>query len=298
VADPAAAGVTLPAMANEPHFDVIDTGGQIDMTLAAELAGIATNELYELNPGVNRWATSPEGPHRLLVPIGQAELFATSLAALGERERVQWTRHRVKNGETIGGIAERHQTTPAVLREINSLRGNTIRTGEYLLIPHALQSLAQYTQSADARAARIESTPRNGERREHVVETGESLWSIAGTYDVDVRSLASWNSMAPGDVLRVGRDLVVWTEPPLQIAAAATVEAAVARSDAAAGFAANNRIREITYVVRRGDSLSAIAGRFRVTVAKLVEWNAGAGDKHLQPGQRLTLFINVTEQSG
>jgi membrane-bound lytic murein transglycosylase D len=297
VADPAAAGVTLPKLANEPHFDVVDTGGQIDMALAAELAGIDTTALYELNAGVNRWATRPEGPHRLLVPTGQAEELAAALAQLGERERVQWTRHRVKSGETIGGIAERYQTTPAVLREVNSLRGNTIRAGDYLTIPHALQSLDRYTQSADARAARIESTPRNGERREHVVEAGESLWSIAGVYDVDVRRLASWNAMAPGDVLSVGRALVVWTEAPARIAAGATAEAALVRTDSAAGFAANGRIREITYVVRRGDSLSAIADRFRVTVARLLEWNAGAGDKYLQPGQRLKLYVDVVEQS-
>ncbi|HEY9181837.1 MAG TPA: transglycosylase SLT domain-containing protein, partial [Gammaproteobacteria bacterium] len=231
VADPAASGVTLPPLANKPHFDVVETGGQIDMALAAELAGIDTAALYELNAGVNRWATRPDGPHRLLVPLERAEQFETALAALGERERVQWTRHRVKSGETVGGIAERYQTTPAVLREVNSLRNNTIRAGDYLMIPHATQSLDRYTQSADARAARTQSTPRNGERREHVVQAGESLWSISRTYDVDVRRLASWNSMAPGDVLSVGRSLVVWTEAPAQIAATTTVEAAVAHTD-------------------------------------------------------------------
>ena len=294
VGDPAAVGVTLPELRNEAQFAVVETGGQIDMALAAQLAGIDTDALYALNPGINRWATDPEGPHRLLLPLEQADLFTTSLAALGERELVQWTRHRVRAGETVGGIAERYQTTVAVLREINGLRGNSIRVGEYLMIPHASQSVASYTQSADARAARQQSTPRNGERREHVVQTGESLWSISRAYDVDVRSLASWNSMAPGDVLSIGRELVVWTDPPAQIAVGAMAQASLQRSDSAAGFAATNRIREITYVVRRGDSLSSIARRFKVSVGKLVEWNAGAADKYLQPGQRLTMFVDVT----
>jgi membrane-bound lytic murein transglycosylase D len=298
VGDPAAYGVTLPELQNQARFAVVETGGQIDMALAARLAGIETDALYALNPGVNRWATDPEGPHRLLLPLEQAPLFATSLAALGDRELVQWTRHRVRSGETIGGIAERYQTTVAVLRELNELRGNTVRAGDYLMIPHATESLATYTQSADSRAARQQSTPRNGERREHVVQTGETLWSISRTYDVDVRSLASWNSMAPGDVLGVGRELVVWTAPPAQIAAGATAQASLARSDSATGFAASNRIREITYVVRRGDSLSSIARRFKVSVGKLVEWNNGAGDKYLQPGQRLKMLVDVTEQSG
>ena len=73
---------------------------------------------------------------------------------------MQWTRHRVKQGETIGGIARSYDTTAAVLREINELRGNTIRAGDYLMMPHAMQSLASYTQSADARAERQQSTPQ------------------------------------------------------------------------------------------------------------------------------------------
>jgi membrane-bound lytic murein transglycosylase D len=297
VGNPGTYGVTLPELRNEAPFAVVETGGQIDMALAAELAGIETDALYALNPGVNRWATDPDGPHRLLVPTAQAATFTTALADLGERELVQWTRHRVKAGETIGGIADRYQTTLAVLREINGLRGNSLRAGDYLMIPHATQSLTSYTQSVDSRAARQQSTARNGERREHVVQNGESLWSISQAYNVDMRSLASWNAMAPGDVLSVGRELVIWTKSPTGTAAAAT-RATLARSDAATSLAATNRIREITYVVRRGDSLSSIARRFRVSVDKLVEWNTGAGEKYLQPGQRLRMVVDVTEQSG
>ena len=61
---------------------------------------------------------------------------------------------------------------------------------------------------------------------------------------------------------------------------------------------ANDQVRQVTYVVRRGDSLSSIARRFRVTVPKLVEWNDVSIQRYLQPGQRLVMFINVLEQSG
>ena len=69
VADPAQHGITLPVLANEPYFVAVDTGGQIDMALAAKLAGIDSDSLYALNAGVNRWATDPDGPHRLLLPV-------------------------------------------------------------------------------------------------------------------------------------------------------------------------------------------------------------------------------------
>src|SRR5690606_32686875 len=97
-------GIVLPVIENAPQIAVVETGGQIDMALAAELAEMSVEELYSYNAGVNRWATDPDGPHRLVVPIENAGTFAASLAEIGDRERVQWTRHRIRNGETIGGI--------------------------------------------------------------------------------------------------------------------------------------------------------------------------------------------------
>ena len=307
VADPAQHGITLPVLPNEPYFVAVDTGGQIDMALAAKLAGIDSDSLYALNAGVNRWATDPDGPHRLLLPVTHAAAFTTTLAALGERERVQWTRHRVKQGETIGGLAETYHTTAAVLREANKLSGNTIRAGDFLLIPHATEALTSYSQSADVRAERQQSAERSGARGAHVVQSGESLWSISRLYGVDVRALARWNSMAPGDVLSVGRKLTVWTPQPADTPAVTTLAAAPTIAAAAAPTAAsqltlttgaNDQVRQVTYVVRRGDSLSSIARRFRVTVPKLVEWNDVSIQRYLQPGQRLVMFINVLEQSG
>jgi membrane-bound lytic murein transglycosylase D len=292
VANPQAHGIALPELPNEAFFAAVDTGSQIDMALAADLVGIELDRLYELNPGVNRWATDPEGPHRLLVPVAHAEPFASALAQLGERERVQWTRHEIRQGESLGQIANKYHTTAAVLREINGLRGNLIRAGAHLMIPHATASLNSYSQSAGVRAERQASRARSGERRAHVVQSGESLWVISQRYRVNVRELAAWNAMAPGDVLGVGRELVIWTPVSAGASAAgATVTPVVATGPA------QDQIRRVNYVVRRGDSLHSIAGRFRVTVAKLLEWNSLSAQKYLQPGQRLVMYIDVAEQS-
>jgi membrane-bound lytic murein transglycosylase D len=309
VADPERYGITLPDMSNQPRFAVVSTGGQIDMALAADLAGIDHDALYALNAGVNRWATDPEGPHRLLLPMEQAEQFEISLAALGERELVQWTRHRVKQGESIGALATKYDTTVAVLKQVNGLRSNSLHAGDELLIPQSLKAIPTFTPTAAARVQRQQSVAL-GARSEHIVKSGESLWSIARAYGVDVKRLASWNSMAPGDVLGVGKTLVIWSrepgtepKPSASTAAAAmpstiaTVAAETAVSLVPAALSAAP-IQQVTYVVRRGDSLSSIARHFRVSIPKLLEWNEVAADDVLQPGQRLVMFVNTTEQSG
>jgi membrane-bound lytic murein transglycosylase D len=152
--------------------------------------------------------------------------------------------------------------------------------------------------SADERAAAKQNTERDGERREHVVRSGESLWSISQRYSVGVRALASWNAMAPGDVLSVGRKLVVWTAAPATAAATAVAQATASAAATIPVSFDKERLQRVTYTVRRGDSLSTIARRFRVTVGKLIEWNGVSTEKFLQPGQRLVIHVDVTKQSG
>ena len=88
-------GIEFSTLPNEPYFVSVDTLGQIDMKLAADLAGISYDELYTLNPAFHRWATDPAGPHRLLVPTDTAELFTESVRQLTPDERMRVTHHRV-----------------------------------------------------------------------------------------------------------------------------------------------------------------------------------------------------------
>src|SRR5690554_472205 len=105
--DPEAYGIELPALKNEPFFEVVDTGSQLDIAQAAELAGVEINEIYLLNPSYNRWATNPDGPHRLLVPIEKAEGFRTALADFPTEQRVSWQNYRVQKGDSLNTIARK-----------------------------------------------------------------------------------------------------------------------------------------------------------------------------------------------
>ena len=279
VRDPASFGIKLPNLIDEQQFVQADTGGQIDLALAAELADIELDALYAFNSGFNRWSTDPAGPHRLLLPTAVAELFSEALEMVPDNERVRWQRHKVRYAETLSEIAEQYHTTLASIRSANGIRGNTIRTGSYLMIPVATKPLSAYAQSADERRAKTQNRKRKGNRIEHVVVSGESFWLIGRRYGVSTRDLASWNGMAPRDTLSVGQKLVVWTAQPL------------------AALASNGTTRKVRYTVRNGDSLSLIASRFRISIADLVRWNKIDKGKYLQPGQKLTMYVDVTRQS-
>ena len=273
-------GLSLPTIVDEPQFEVIETGGQIDLALAAQLADIDLDTLYSFNPGLNQWATDPDGPHRLVLPAERAAPFQEALAQVPQDQWLRWKRHRVKNGQTLSEIAESYKTTVQEVRAANSLRGNVIRAGSYLMIPMATEPMSAYVKSADARRDRIQNRDRSGNKVEHVVASGESFWSIGQRYNVGTRELAKWNAMAPRDTLSIGQKLVVWTD--------------AAPSSIPRG---KNLTRKLNYTVRKGDSLYLIASRFRVTVQDLLRWNGIDANKILRPGQRLTMYVDVTRQS-
>ncbi len=293
VENPAAYNIEIPTLPDEPFLEQVEVGSQIDLDLAAELAGISVEDIYRYNPGFNRWATDPEGPHRLLVPGTSAETFRTNLAQYPSNERISWKRHRIAAGESLGTIAQRYHTTVALIRQVNDIRGNTIRAGQTLIIPAARTDLSRYSLSASARLEQTQSRERDGTRVEYRVKAGDSFWGIARRFGVGVNQLAKWNGLAPRDTLRPGQLLVVWTTQDNHSDNAAELNPASFTHP----FEQNTRQR-ITYTVRQGDSLYTIAQRFRVTVNNLKEWNGLHGRKYLQPGQRLKLYVDVTRQSG
>lgn len=282
VDNPRRYNLSLHPIPNSPYFASVDTGSQIDLAQAAELAEIDIDEMYRLNPGFNRWATSPEGPHRLLVPIAKHALFERKIAGLPDSERMHWQRYTIKAGDSLLLLAKRFNTSVSSIKSINQLQGNTIRVGQALMIPSASKHNQHYSLSADQRLAKIHKKRTGGKNSQqifHQVSRGESLWTIARRYDVSVSKLAHWNGMAPKDVLKPGKKLSVWLKP-------ASSSPATGQRDAV--------VRKVGYKVRSGDSLARIAGKFNLRVSDIVKWNNVNPKNYLRPGQRLNLFVDIT----
>ena len=287
IANPEKYSVSLRCISNAPGFKQVKTNAQIDLALAAELAEIDLETLYNYNPAFNRWATDPDGPHSLLLPTNSAEIFEKNYLSLPAEKHLRWSRHKIKSGETLSHIALKYNTSVKHLRTVNNISGNNIRQGKYLLIPLASKNISSYALSSAQRLKTTQSKKRgSGTRKTHTVKNGESFWEISRKYKVDMHSLAKWNGMAIKDPLKKGQKLVVWTGS----------KSNTASKKSAKTHNPNNTIKSIHYTVRNGDSLSRIASKYSVQVKDLHRWNTIKG-KYLKPGQRLKLYIDVTEQS-
>ena len=52
-----------------------------------------------------------------------------------------------------------------------------------------------------------------------------------------------------------------------------------------------------SYTVRNGDALYLIARKCRVGIDQIARWNGIDKNKILRPGQKLTMYVDVTAQS-
>jgi len=318
---PADYGLALRPIPNEPYITVVQVDSQIDLALAAELADISVDELYRLNPGINRWATDPDGPHSLVLPIAKAERFEQALRALPPERRLRWERHKTQPGDTLSQIARRYDTSVEVLRQVNNINGDHLYPGQYLVVPVAGKSADRYAASVTEQMFRnpIEGIPRAiaggavGERKVHTVRSGDTLWGIARRYGVSVAQVKEWNGLGKNSSIRPGQTVVVWMDKPRGAPAPSRSASATAVAKAGTGTAksggkpaagggdkialaaartAPSKGKIVRYTVQRGDTLFNIARRFAVTVDDLRRWNNLDKDRHLQPGQNLVIASN------
>ncbi|MEM6580065.1 MAG: LysM peptidoglycan-binding domain-containing protein [Pseudomonadota bacterium] len=200
VANPEAYGVTIPPIDNAPAFDVANTGGQIEMAKAAELAGIELDTLRWLNAGQLRWATSPERASELLVPTGCKAQLETGVAQLKPDERVSWRHYTIRSGDNLIGIAKQFDTQVSLLRQVNGIRGSMIRAGATLMIPGNPYS----TSLAGVDLGQMSPI-------DYRVRRGDSLYVIAGRFNVSVSDIVSWNALDPDKYLQPGQMLTLHT---------------------------------------------------------------------------------------
>jgi membrane-bound lytic murein transglycosylase D len=173
------------------------------------------------------------------------------------RDNEYWTRHVVRRGETIGGLANRFGVSAQDIRNWNRVQGNTIYVGQVIEIyrvPDNRTMVKAETVGAPSIIGPVPTT-RSDEHSVHIVQSGETLSQIAGRYRVTVRDLREWNNLS-GNTIRPGQELKIQT-----------VVAEAGR--AIASTSTGSRM----HIVQRGDTLWDIARLYNVSVDEIRQWN-------------------------
>lgn len=137
-------------------------------------------------------------------------------------------------------------------------------------------------QSADIIRMHLEMAPPHLRmaQREHQVQSGESLASVAKKHKLSPRHLAMANGLKAKSKLHPGQIIGIPNRPPK----------------------GNRYFTEPTefavYRVRKGDSLWKIARKHNVSLKKLRAWNKGRIGKYLKPGQKIYVSAASARKKG
>jgi membrane-bound lytic murein transglycosylase D len=217
--------------------------------------------------------------------------FETPTEAPLEYEKV-----KVSRPVDLRRIAEWADTDVSQIKDLNpELRRSTTPVrfpGYEIKVPKG--------KAATIEARLAELTPADtASLKWYTVKRGDTLATIAKGLRVNRAELAAANYLSAKALVTPGQNLVVPVEPALLLAgrpdrpapaaenrmAVASTRAASPRSQAAAPTSTV----KVTYEVKRGDTLFAVAKLYRTTIASLKTWNGLSGDS-LTPGARLTIF--------
>ncbi|QLI80874.1 LysM peptidoglycan-binding domain-containing protein [Chitinibacter fontanus] len=276
IADPAAYGVKLRDIPNQPYFTTLQPGKHMDVSVAAKLAGISVEELLRLNPGFIRPVIAHKDERKLVLPIDKKDIFERNLANY-EQPLLNWQPYVTKSGENFDALATTFGIDAAELRDINDIAANDrVARGQTILVPKVAgldvserQTLAALHKNREAEAIDtgekdqpkpvLASAKNNGAKagREHKVAKGDTLFNIAKRYYLTVAELKAMNELkgtqvALGDTLRVG----------------------------------NASAQPKSYIVKRGDTLASIAKKLNIDLIDLKKMNR----KPITPG--MTLVMN------
>ena len=302
-------------------YSVVPVTGMISLKDIASMAGTDVATVKALNPNLRRESLPPtNGIFNLRLPVGSYESFVAAYNAMPESAKRPSGEYVVKRGDTLSGIGSQFGVSVYRMMEKNALKNTNLRIGQRLVVPVAeysgalpeahyadlTETVVQYgrrsmrpilvqqqtvaraeeevvdtpvkeaslrTTAADNESkATPPPTPKKETRITYSVRRGDTLTGIADKHNVSISDLKGWNNLSNSKI-NVGQRIEIYTD---------------GRS------APTPEPKSTTYRVKRGDTLSEIASKHRVTVSQLRQWNNIRGS-NIRVNQQINIHSGQTQ---
>ena len=197
------------------------------------------------------------------------------------------TTHKVSAGESLTAIARRYSISLHALAKENGL---SVTDG--VLIGQTLK-LPSDAKTANTTMANTSSSPSVNKPESYTVRAGDSLTSVAATHGLTVGQLASYNNLANDAHILIGQRLwlVAGKVKPQPVSAQQPSQAAQSTK--------NNQSTQstATHRVQSGESLTAIARRYNISLHALAKENGLSVTDGVLIGQTLKLPSDAKAES-
>ncbi len=275
------------------EFEVITVKESINLRVMAEKLNVPYEDFKAYNPKFKgEIAPVRNAALDIRLPVGMTEAGLVA-AASSVSDKVEFVadaaetqRYKIRKGDNLSSISRKFRTNVAYLRELNEFSRKTkLKVGRNILVPDRTP-LKDRTGPSAVAARKTRIVPLNqvtgGEIRDkgskfYVVQSGDSLYTIAQKYNTSVNELKKLNKLRKGRLIRVGLKLKVPGEFGKE-----------RETSDGKGTSKRANVKKF-HVVRRGESLIQIAQKYDVTLSTLKKKNSIKNGEKILAGVKLVI---------
>lgn len=208
----------------------------------------------------------------MIVSVATSAIIASGFIAT---DKVDASSYKVKSGDTLWSIAQKHNISVAQLKSLNNLKNDIIKPEQVIKVADDEQVKASHENKA---TPNLHNNTKSESSSTYTVKNGDTLSKIAHKHNMSIDKLMTLNNMDstlifPGNVLSV-------------------IESDVPNNHTNNDEKQNQS--QVTYTVKAGDTLAKIAKRYGVSVTNLKQWNNLNSDL-IRTGQKLNVQANNNE---
>ncbi len=261
------------------EYDTVEVPRWTALEAVTAACPVKLDELQELNRQLRQQVTPPDqATYQLKVPRGLQQTLEENLPKVHAVMTTDYKTHIVADRDTLTRICRKYSINKTTLLKVNNLQPGRLTPGQRLRIPYQTTNYVLWDRKTPA-----------GEQGNHLVlhkiKPGETVSSIAREYSVPPAMIAAWNGLQSLDKIRAGQQLALYlrntAEPPVITAGLNKKQHKAERAEPVQALTKN-------YTVRKGDTLWAIARRFKIKAEEIKQWN-NLQSNTIHPGVELVL---------
>lgn len=168
--------------------------------------------------------------------------------------------HEVKEGQTLYSISKAYEVSIDIIKEANRMSDDQLKKGYLLKIPAKKEMIENNVENSGIQVG----------MENHIVQRGETLYSIAKLYETNVDHIKKLN---PGlsDNISEGQVIIVPVKNRVEVKDSSRI-----------------------HIVEKGETLYSIAKQYLISVKELKDLNPGLDD-NIQPGQELVVGLEASD---
>ncbi|PTB96407.1 hypothetical protein C9994_07420 [Marivirga lumbricoides] len=188
----------------------------------------------------------------LMIPYKANEFKKAPAVTPSEKGSNTGKKHTIAAGETLYSLSKKYNVSTGQLKEWNNMESNTLSIGEEIWVsqPSGSTSVAKQTNevqhSSDAKST------------EHIVDFGETIYSISRQYEVSQEDIMTWNRLTNTEIA-VGQKLIIKSAQPV-----------AKKKDNAPQYA--NTVQTF-HNAKKGENYQSVAEMYNLKASDLKKWN-------------------------